>query len=627
MNLSNQRSVFKKPLCCGLAGAFTLVFALQPAQAYNAKTHSRLTELAVRSMSEVDHGSLEVPSDDPELFTEYLAAIQAAPAKLVLLKTGLPRRQGDGSVLERDSNFPFGENYSACPLYDDAQETLDLNKVEEFRIADLRYLPQRDTVDCRIIPALKDQAGVDNLKFNDDGTPTDPAAVQRRVLELTLGTHATAPDYHLHDSKVWFRPTSMGITSWGLALEGASRVWEAGIGALLLPFACVWNAVFEDGCDFDDSYDFARKYNPVEFVEGWIPGVRESSSEDYSTLWHFLHLDDEFPHYNDVRGMRHEYAGPNMMPGAVDVVIMAVTFASGLSLKAKDSQGIRQYGQYDRVQRKWWQWQAHPIGLTEFSPIHHLARFGWERFLAEGAVNAGHLAWPLHALGDAAAPHHVVATTGWGHRPFEDHIDHDQELYLLAEDQTARDAQLERIVQRGYSWWRYVREEGVPNLVLQLADHTRWTLRQEGDWPFFDTASTVYHGHDPFRDGGPNAGEKLYKGAVMSASNVLAAQDLLEESAGAMLAFLAFAASHIENGAPRGDIDCPPGQRFSLNPEPGCTDNPGASPPVADIGDDIDSISGPIRIPPTSSCQEPCTTSDDCSSNQTCRDGCCGTIR
>jgi len=116
-------------------------------------------------------------------------------------------------------------------------------------------------------------------------------------------------------------------------------------------------------------------------------------------------------------------------------------------------------------------------------------------------------------------------------------IDHDQELYLPAEDQTARDAQLERIVQRGYSWWRYVREEGVPNLVLQLADHTRWTLRQEGDWPFFDTASTVYHGHDPFRDGGPNAGEKLYKGAVMSASNVLAAQDLLEESAGAMLAF------------------------------------------------------------------------------------------
>src|SRR5690554_6795129 len=100
MNLIKQRPIFEKLLRCGFASAFTWVFALQPAHAYNAKTHSRLTELAVRSMSEVDHGSLEVPSDDPELFTEYLAAIQAVPAKLILLKTGLPRRQGDGSVLE-----------------------------------------------------------------------------------------------------------------------------------------------------------------------------------------------------------------------------------------------------------------------------------------------------------------------------------------------------------------------------------------------------------------------------------------------------------------------------------------------------------------------------------------------
>src|SRR5687768_2262778 len=421
-----------------LIGAWWFASGARTARAYNPDTHSRLAELAVRTMSEIDHGALPVPPGEAALFAQYLAAIQGAPDKLLLLRTGLPRRQGDGSSIE-EGRYPFGDNHGVCALYDDAQDTLDLTKVEQFRIMDLRYLPVPED-SCQLIPALRGNADVDNLRFGPDDRPVDASALQRRVLELTLGVHAVATDNHLHDTTLWFRPTNAGVTPLGIGVEASSRIWNAGVGTLLLPFVCVYNAVFGDGCDFDDSYDLARQYNPVDYIQGWIPGIGNIQESDYTTLWHFLHVDDPFPEYNDVRGMRHERAGPSMVPGAVDVVITAATFASGLSLKARSSNGTTQYGQYDRVHRTWQQWQAHPIGVTEFSPIQHLARYGWERFLDGGAVNSGHLAWPLHALGDAAAPHHLVGTTGWGHRPFEDLVDHDQEDFLPARSASAQTA-------------------------------------------------------------------------------------------------------------------------------------------------------------------------------------------
>src|SRR5262249_44764946 len=58
------------------------------------------------------------------------------------------------------------------------------------------------------------------------------------------------------------------------------------------------------------------------------------------------------------------------------------------------------------------------LGHTAFSPLDNLGLYGWKRFSQN--PHANDIAWPLHALGDAVAPHHAAATTGWGHRPFED---------------------------------------------------------------------------------------------------------------------------------------------------------------------------------------------------------------
>jgi hypothetical protein len=606
-----------------LVGLWCLAGNAATARAYNSDTHSRLAELAVRSMSEIDHARLPVPPGEGALFAQYLAAIQGAPEKLVLLRTGLPRRQGDGTSIESGGAYPFGDNHSACELYGDDEDTLDLMKVEEFRILDLRYLPVPEN-SCQLVPALRGRAEVDNLEFDAEGIPVDPGALQRRVLELTLGVHGIAVDHHLHDTTLWFRPTNAGVSPVGIGVEASSRIWDAGVGTLLLPFVCFYNAVFEDGCDFDDSYDLARQYNPVDYIQGWFPGIGNIQESDYTTLWHFLHVDDPDPEFNDVRGMRHERAGPSMVPGAVDVVITAATFASGMSLKARSANGTTQYGQYDRVHRTWQQWQAHPIGVTEFSPIQHLARYGWERFIDGGAVNSGHLAWPLHALGDAAAPHHVVGTTAWGHRPFEDLVDHDQEDFLPSRSASAQTQQLERVALKGFHWWKLFRtNQDVSSLVVELALDTRDKVLDQDDWAYFDPASTLYH------TAGAGAGEALYDFAVMDDGVREATQDILEESSGAQLAFLAVAATHVGSGPPRADVDCPTGQTFSVQlSQPGCTATPSPAPPRESIEDaGVDSISGPETTDGGAldggACEQPCNIELPCPSGMTCLAGCC----
>src|SRR6185503_4466856 len=97
-------------------------------------------------------------------------------------------------------------------------------------------------------------------------------------------------------------------------------------------------------------------------------------------------------------------------PGAVDVVIGAGAQVAGISLNALSSDGDNRYGQYDEVGRLFPEWQAHTVGMLEFSPLHNLARYGWEKFTSGGGSDSSALAWPLHAIGDAVAPQHVVGS-------------------------------------------------------------------------------------------------------------------------------------------------------------------------------------------------------------------------
>jgi hypothetical protein len=288
-----------------------------------------------------------------------------------------------------------------------------------FRIMDFRYVPKRSAGPC----------GLEK--------ESDPELVLRKV----IGWQAGSPDDHYDDSHLWYRPTNAGFL--GKAKGWASDGWTTGAGALLAPFACAWEAIFGDGCDLDDGAKLAKKYNPVDYVDSWLPGFGDVHGDPYPTLWHFINVDAGGPsQHNAPPGLVYPDAGPSY-PGVMDVAIMAGAGLVGLSVHASKSDGVDFYGQYDDDGRGDNAWQAYDIGTIDFSPIDNLARYGWDdKFIAGGSISARGLAWPLHAIGDATAPHHVAGTSSWGHRPYEDYIDQyfDDLVFLLDDIELSEDA-------------------------------------------------------------------------------------------------------------------------------------------------------------------------------------------
>lgn len=266
--------------------------------------------------------------------------------------------------------------------------------------------------------------------------------------------------------------------------------WDPGCPVRLC-LECGVRLVFGDGCDLDDSYEFAKKYNLIDNIEGWIPGIGEVRSEMFTGLFHFVHIGAGINRFNDIRGMNHARAGASY-PGAMDITILASSDVSGLSLNAYASDGDDRYGQYDKVSRTVAAWQAHTIGHLEWSPVDNLARYGWERFARDGFTRADALAWPLHAIGDVVEPHHVVGTSSWGHRPYEDIVDNQEEVFFpLGGD--ARRGQLERILVEGFRLWKRFRfEQNISSFIESLAAETRTDVSLSGDWPYQDWPSVVY---------------------------------------------------------------------------------------------------------------------------------------
>lgn len=644
-----NKHTHKKSKCITAATALTVTALQAPAaHAYNYATHSRIAELAVRAMRAEEVDTPTPPAGEEALFAQYLAAVRAAPARLGLLHTGLPSQQDAGSAglipgLGSTESYPLSL-FGADVCRFQPSESRDLTKIGSFQIKELNYFPEEFAKPCGLKVPSSDTAREDSRADSNQSDRADA----NRVMELVMGWHAGSVDDHLSDSVLWVRPTAVGLA--GLFTDAASLAFEVGVGAILLPFVCLGEAIFGDGCDVGDSFAFARQYNPVDFIEGLVPGIGDIRSDSYTGLWHFEDVGASINRFNDTRGMWYPGAGPSH-PGAIDVVISAGAEITGLSLDALASDGDNQYGQYDRVGRLFPEWQAHTIGTLEFSPLHNLARFGWDRFVNGGAQDASGLAWPLHAIGDACEPQHVVGSTGWGHRPYEEAIEHQSDRFLprnrlqsdgTAEAGAAKD-QLTRILSTtGYRWWKqFHNDQDMAKLIHDLAQDTRSQVAATGDWPYIDGASTKWQLDN-------SGGEDDLANALFPASggHAVDAQKLLESAVGAAIAVLTEAAGKVPNIA-RTNIDCPSGQVFSVTTVPlpifpgilgvfpdqhatvgGCTSTPTFPPPP------VVPSAQPLFTPPlapdagtdagTGCTGTPCETAGDCPGPDfICSSGCC----
>jgi hypothetical protein len=526
--------------------AMTLVMGTAAsAHAYNWETHSLMAEDAVIVMRETPADATPPAGVDAAEWEAFIAGVKDTPDRLSVLRVGLPDELPNSSIL--DEPFPGGgeETYPfanpdpfnlAPPVPCPVAPYLNLEHIDEFRIVDFPYIPRRTAGPC-------------GLSY-----PVQPDLILGKV----LGWHGGGVDDHLNDTVLWFKPTNAAGAS--VVKETASQALTLGLGAVLLPFVCAYDAIFGDGCDPDHAFDLAEQYNPVDYIDGWLPGFGTVRDEMFTGMWHFIDVDADQNRFNDIRGLYYPQAGPDY-PGVMDVAIMASADLSGLSLNAGKSDGDDLYGEFDEISRGDPRWQAVNVGHLEFSPLDNLAAYGWNLYGDDGYMSARGLGWPLHAIGDAVAPHHVVGSSSWGHRPYEDFVDSREGTLLRPDDEAQRRA----ILERGFEQWRVLKSHGdIQRFIEDLAFFTLDYVRGNGDWAYKDFTSFNY------LMGGQTKTDAILEFHPHKAE----IEHLLEEGAAATLAFLVVAGELAVDPGRSDSIDCPPDTHYE--PKEGCL----AGPPV-----------------------------------------------
>lgn len=337
-----------------------------------------------------------------------------------------------------------------------------------------------------------------------------------------LGYHAATVDDEDGDWHLWLRPTSVG--GLGEVKKVASEVWQDGVAALVLPLVCAWDCIF-NSCDKCSGHarDFARDSDPVQNLDGLIPGVGDIHGDTFIGQGHHINMEPSCSNeFDDHQGLLTEEAGPGGVLDVIEVGAMAMQDLGGLSLHYADSAGPGRYqitsghdGHADTRERSEAEWQFSTSPHTAYTPVDNLAMYGWRAFRDDPNHPISKLGWPLHALGDASVPHHVTATFGWGHRPYEDA---QERLWTRIRHQTGNaswdplnaaeaDQQLSQaieILRSAYVWrqkivqWRAARGGGVDlpmrDLVTELAQNTsqRAANDQATGWPFMSGRSLQY---------------------------------------------------------------------------------------------------------------------------------------
>lgn len=572
--------------------------ALQPgtAHAYAFNTHRKIVERAASTMLELPAGAdpERPPAPDgvsPADWNQYLEAIDAAVPALLLLRTGLPTKTKSTSIsplpgvpFVGTDDYPFDVTETTvqtdpdqepvttvhipnCP-YNPSDNLSDLN---EFRIGDFEYRPEETASPCGLTPL--DQVEIDS----------------RRVLGHVLGWHAASIDNHVDDTVMFIKPTNVGLGS--TIKDFSAEATTAVATAFLLPAVCIWKLFQGDACDPDEVVDLVNEYNPVLYVDGWIPGIGDFRSDLFTGLWHFVHVEEEPGDFNDLPGMYYPEAGTDH-PGAFDVATMALADGTGLTLNAYASDGDDFYGDYDEANRHGeGPWMVYSMAHVEFSSLDNLARYGWDRYIEGGGQNAAGLGWPLHAIGDGSEPHHVVGTSSWGHVPYETIIE-DRLATLLPDDDAARQEQQERILIEGFAFWDQLRGHGdVQRFIEDLARETRQRVSDDGDWAYIDAATVAWMAQNL----------ALARSLYDLAGGEDRMRPLLEMGSAATLAFLTYASTFATNPG-IGDIVCGVPTTFKINE--GCV----SEPPVACFES-----------------QQQCTTFADCPITAVfvCQEGCC----
>lgn len=266
---------------------------------FNETTHRRIVETAANVMENVEFGTVPIPPGvggaviAPESWASFLARLKVTNARLATMRTGLTGAYKGGTV--RDVMDPQAVPPHMSPPDSIAAQTRnnpaicgynkvdavgrELNLINAGRIAirDFPYYPSDEYSPCAYtsLPA----------------TLTDNRAER---IGAVLGWHAASIDWRTSDSATWLRPTNSAGAG-GLVTETLSRGFEYFLGSLLVPIVCFkefWDTASLDECR---AFDLAKTINPVEYMEGLLPGIPVPGSNEFVGMWHFIDVNASSP--------------------------------------------------------------------------------------------------------------------------------------------------------------------------------------------------------------------------------------------------------------------------------------------------------------------------------------------
>lgn len=549
----------------GLSIATAAVWA-STAHAYNNREHERLPDQALqianilrrgqnlqRKVSDMTGSSVppldirpaSVPASEALKWAAFIDEMKATPDRIAQLRTGL----SDPKV----ASSHCGNRY---PLLAAGQHLAQC-KAGDIPFAVKRYWGS-NTSDC-FIRGNYFAGDPDKAEFFN--------AIPSNFAGALLGYYAQSVDDEVNDSIWWFSITNQSFLSTVKAVTDDASDFTFAV--ILAPFACLWSLFSGDNC-FDKARDWGHQANPVtradalekDFEKMLSPG-RLDGDDYFSTtgVWHFINVEDgENGDFNRIAGMHYTQGGWQhgvdvLGVGRIDALDWGVIVGGdylGLTLDPDEATGVSRYqqspdGPISRRKDDWYDGIAH----TEFEPLDNLALYGWRRFQSDH--DASGLGWVFHAIGDAVAPHHGIAATGWGHRPFEDFVgfawkemfrEGDPEHYLLMTD----------IITRAYKWWSFIdaaQRSGNPSdipirdLITALAQETR----SVSDYAIKTSISVDY---------GDSSNEP--KARFFYGDTADQTRSLLENGTGATLAFLVKASQLIAVDTSTSPCACPGGQ-------------------------------------------------------------------
>lgn len=420
----------------GLTACVTFSYEAK-AHAYNEETHQALVDIAYESMVLMQKAPARFERDsqyqkDPA-WLQFVADAGRAVNYLRDLPSGLPAARATQCV-DPAALTHSGQSVTTAPLSDIATAiAYDYNETELYGV--LTSYRCDGTPQPQVCPSscggnrrdLWHPGGIfdaDNV-IEERATCTPPP--RRDLTGITLGYFAAHSDREIDDTHLFVRPTSaLGL---GEAKNLISGVSQTAVALLVVPFVCLWEFISSGSNCWERSKQIARDTDPIQQLEGLLPGIGDDWDLDYVGMWHHINMNPSAPaDFDDRPGWAPLYSGPDGIAGLTEVGLLALSATTGQSIYYDKSLGPKRYqvsdgqdGHRNTARRSKSQWQYLPFAYTTMEPVDNLAWYGWNRFKRE-ARDAHSLQWPLHAIGDAAAPHHVIASTGWGHRPFEDAV-------------------------------------------------------------------------------------------------------------------------------------------------------------------------------------------------------------